>query len=354
VTPYSLIRPLLFSLDAETAHGLSLQALKSGLMPRAAAPDPRLARTMLGLDFASPVGLAAGYDKNGEVVGGGHALGFAFVEVGTVTPRSQVGNPRPRVFRLERDHAVINRLGFNNQGFEAVHARLATRDRRIIVGVNVGANRDSADRAADYAAGVLRFAEVADYIAINVSSPNTPGLRDLQEGDALARVIARVVAARALASRRVPILVKLAPDLDEPGLGAGVRAATEAGVDGLILTNTTIARDGVHDPRARETGGLSGRPLFRRSTIMLAKARRLAGRGIAIIGVGGVDSADAAWAKLAAGADLVQLYTGMVFEGPGLPADINAGLAERLDREGLASISHVVGRETDRWAAMTP
>lgn len=355
MTLYSLLRPLVFALDPETAHGLSLQGLKTGLVPRASAPDLRLRQNILGLDFASPVGLAAGYDKNGEVIAGALALGFAFVEIGTVTPRPQDGNPRPRVFRLESDRAIVNRLGFNNQGFAAVHARLAARRAGGIVGVNVGANRDSPNRAADYAAGIARFADVASYITINISSPNTPGLRDLQEGDALADLLTRISAARGTAPRRVPVLLKIAPDLDDAALSMIVdRAVSSSAVDGLIVANTTLARTGLRDARAKEAGGLSGRPLFHRSTVVLAKVRRLVGRSLAIIGAGGVDSADAAWVKLAAGADLVQLYTGMVFAGPGLPGEITAGLAARLDREGIASIGDLVGSEADRWAAMEP
>jgi dihydroorotate dehydrogenase len=352
VTLYPFLRPLLFAFDAETAHGLSLRALKAGLIPAAPAPDARLRCSLLGRDFASPLGLAAGYDKNGEAIAAALALGFGFVEVGSVTPRPQSGNPRPRLFRLDGDRAVINRLGFNNDGFDAVHARLAQRPSTAIVGVNVGANRDSADRAADYAAGVARFADIADYIAINVSSPNTPGLRALQEHAALVDLLARVNAARAAAPRRPPLLLKIAPDLDEAALARVVEAATSAGIDGLIVANTTLARDGIRDARADEAGGLSGRPLFRRSTVMLAKVRRMVGKAVAIIGVGGVDSADTAWEKFAAGADLVELYTGMVFEGPRLPAQVNAGLAARLDREGIATIGAVVGSQTDRWAAM--
>jgi dihydroorotate dehydrogenase len=269
-----------------------------------------------------------------------------------VTPRPQRGNPRPRLFRLEADGAVINRLGFNNDGFDAVHARLASRRRSGIVGVNVGANRDSGDRAADYAAGVARFADVADYIALNVSSPNTPGLRDLQERRALVDLLAAVTRARADAPRRVPVLLKIAPDLDDAALAAIVEEAVAAGIDGLIATNTTLSRDGVTGGRAAEAGGLSGKPLFRRATAVLAKARRLASDRLVLVGAGGVDSAAAAWDKLAAGADLVQLYTGMVFAGPGLPARINRGLAERMDREGIGALAEVVGSDSRRWAEM--
>ena len=325
---YRLIRPLLFALDPETAHGLAIAALKAGLYPRAPAPDSRLSRRVLGLDFPNPIGLAAGFDKNAEVVDAALAMGFGFVEVGTVTPLPQPGNPRPRMFRLTTDRAIINRLGFNNEGHEAVHARLAARERRGIVGVNLGANKDSADRVADYVAGVSRFADVADYLTINVSSPNTPGLRDLQEKAALTRLLGAVGEVRGRLPKSPLVLVKIAPDLDNDALAAFVETAVSSGIDGVIVSNTTIARDGLSDrTHAHEVGGLSGRPLFRRSTEMIAAVRRLAGDRLALIGTGGVDSVATARAKLAAGANLVQLYTGMVYEGPGLPARIAAGLA---------------------------
>jgi dihydroorotate dehydrogenase len=325
---YRLLRSLLFALDPETAHGLAIAALKAGLYPRAPAPDPRLGRHVLGLDFPNPIGLAAGFDKNAEVVDAALALGFGFVEVGTATPRPQAGNPRPRMFRLTADRAIINRLGFNNEGHEAVYARLAARERTGIVGVNLGANRDSPDRIADYVAGVERFADVADYLAINISSPNTPGLRDMQEGDALARLIGSIAEARARLPKSPPVLVKIAPDIDEAALHAIIETVTAAGIDGMIVSNTTVARDGLFDRRhAAEVGGLSGRPLFRRSTDVLAMTKRVAGSRLALIGVGGVDSVATARAKFAAGADLVQVYTGMVYEGPGLAARIADGLA---------------------------
>jgi dihydroorotate dehydrogenase len=324
---YELLRPLLFALDPEAAHGLAIAALKAGVYPRAPAPDPRLRRRLLGLDFPNPIGLAAGFDKNAEVVDAALALGFGFVEVGTVTPLPQAGNPKPRMVRLTTDRAIINRLGFNNEGHDAVYARLAERERRGIVGVNLGANRDSTDRIADYVAGVERFADVADYLAINISSPNTPGLRDLQEKEALGRLTDAVAAARARCRKTSPVLVKIAPDLDDDALAAIVDAVAAAGLEGMTVSNTTIARDELVDPTyAGEAGGLSGRPLFRRSTEMLAKARALAGNRLALVGVGGVESAATAQAKLDAGADLVQLYTGMVFEGPRLAARIAAGL----------------------------
>lgn len=326
---YPLVRPLLFACDAEAAHRAAIAALKArALLPRAASP-PGLARNLMGLDFPNPVGLAAGFDKNAEAADGALALGFGFVEVGTVTPRPQPGNPRPRMFRLPADRAVINRLGFNNDGHDAVHARLVARKRRGIVGVNLGANRDSADRVADYAAGVRRFSDVADYLTINISSPNTPGLRDLQERDALARLLAAVAEARAASPARPPVLVKIAPDLDDQSLAEIVDAAIAAGIDGMIVSNTTIARDALSDRRhAAEAGGLSGRPLFARSTAMLRKVRERAGRRLVLIGVGGIDSFATAQAKLAAGADLIQLYTGLIYEGPGLVRRI---LNKRID-----------------------
>jgi dihydroorotate dehydrogenase len=353
MSSYTRLRPLLFALDPERAHRLALRAIASGLVPRLPRPaDPRLRRRALGLDFENPLGLAAGLDKNAEAPNALLALGFGFVEVGTVTPRPQQGNPLPRLFRLERDEAIINRLGFNNDGYEVAHRRLAARRRRGIVGVNIGANRDSGDRIADYAAGVARFADVADYLVVNVSSPNTPGLRDLQEHAALVTLLAAVTAAREQASRRVPLLLKIAPDLDEAALAAIAETAISAGVDGMIVSNTTTGRDGVGDrARATESGGLSGRPLFRRSTTILAKLRRLTGGSLVLVGVGGVDSPEAAFAKIAAGADLVQLYTGLVFKGPGLPRAILAGLGRILSERGFASVADAVGCEVEKAAA---
>ena len=349
---YRLIRPFVFAIEPEMAHHLAMRGVAAaGLVPHRTAADPRLACRVLGLTFANPVGLAAGFDKNAEVIDATLAAGFGSTEVGTLTPRPQAGNPRPRLFRLPADHAVINRMGFNNQGFDAAEPRLRKRTAGGIVGVNIGANRDSADRVADYVAGVARFAPLADYIAINISSPNTPGLRDLQERDALTGLIAAIVEARQQAGRQVPILLKLAPDLDDDALQAIAAAAMEAGIEGLIVTNTTIARDGIGDSKlAAETGGLSGRPLFRRSTAILAKLRKLAGRKLVLVGVGGIDSAEAAWEKMAAGADLIQIYTGLVYEGLGLAAEITTGLSRRLDREKIAAIGEIVGSQADRWA----
>jgi dihydroorotate dehydrogenase len=341
---WPIARPLLFRLDPETAHRLAIKALASGLMPKAPAPDASLGQKLLGLDFRNPIGMAAGFDKNGEVPDALLDLGFGFVEVGTVTPRPQPGNPRPRLFRLPEHEALVNRLGFNSEGHDAVHARLARRTRRGIVGVNVGANKDSPDRIADYALGVTRFADVADYIAVNISSPNTPGLRDLHEAEDLKRLLDAVTTARDKAGHRVPLLVKISPDLDDEALTAVVRIVREAGIEGLIVTNTTIDRSEVPRHRhAGEAGGLSGKPLYQRSNIMLAKVRRLAGRGLVLIGVGGVDSAESALGKITAGADLVQLYTGMIYRGPGLAREIAAGLPHLLRRRGFATVADAVG-----------
>ncbi|HET7715116.1 MAG TPA: quinone-dependent dihydroorotate dehydrogenase [Bauldia sp.] len=349
---WPLARPILFGLDPETAHRMAIAALATGLMPRAPAADPSLGRRLFGLDFPNPLGIAAGFDKHGEVTDALLDLGFGFVEAGTVTPQPQPGNPRPRIFRLPEHEALINRLGFNSEGHGAVHARLAGRKRRGIVGVNVGANKDSPDRIADFALGVARFADIADYIAVNISSPNTPGLRDLHDAQDLTRLLDAVVAARDKAKRRVPLFVKISPDLDDVALAAVVGIVIKSGIEGLIVTNTTVGRSAVAGHRhAGEPGGLSGRPLFPRSTAMLAKVRRLAGPKLALIGVGGVDSVDTAFKKILAGADLVQLYTGMVYRGPGLIPDIVAGLPGHLRRHGFVSLGEAVGAEAEVIAA---
>ncbi|MBB3933440.1 dihydroorotate dehydrogenase [Kaistia hirudinis] len=353
----SLLRPALFCIDPETAHGLSLKALSSGLLPRVRPDrDPRLARRLMGLDFPNPLGLAAGLDKNGEVADPLLGLGFGFVEIGTVTPRPQAGNPKPRLFRLVRDGAVINRLGFNNKGHAAALERLRARQGRGgIVGVNIGANKDSPDRIADYVAAIRAFSGLASYFTVNVSSPNTPGLRDLQGRAALDELLARVVEARDSEARRVPLVIKIAPDMDEHGRADIAEVVLARGIDGVIISNTTVSRPPLIETGfAKETGGLSGRPLFRMSTIALAQFRRMVGPDLPLIGAGGVDSAETAFAKIAAGADLVQFYTGLVYGGPGLVGEILTGLSRILDRRGLASIADAVGLETDKWARETP
>ncbi len=349
---YDLVRPLLFSLDPETAHRLALKTLAAGVHRRPDREHPALGQHLLGLDFPNPIGMAAGFDKNGEVPDALLSLGFGFTEVGTVTPAAQAGNPKPRVFRLTRHRALINRLAFNSEGHDAVHRRLAARSGRGgIVGVNVGANRDSADRAGDYVAGVGRFADVASYFTINISSPNTPGLRDLHGERELKDLLERVTEARDAARRRVPLLLKIAPDLDDGAIATTAEIALGSGVEGMIVANTTVARDAVAgEPLAGEAGGLSGAPLYEPSTVVLAKVRRIVGQEMVLVGVGGVDSIETVLGKLKAGADLVQLYTGLVYEGPDLPGRILAALPGRLKDEGAAAIADLVGRDTEAWA----
>lgn len=352
-----LIRPFLFAMEAETAHKLTVRTLAATRLPAAAADDKALHVDAFGLTFTNPVGLAAGFDKNAEVPDAMLALGFGFAEVGTLTPRPQEGNPRPRVFRLIRDEGVINRLGFNNEGHAAGLARLQARVGRVgIVGVNVGANKDSSDRAADYVAGIETFAPVASYFTLNVSSPNTPGLRDLQQEAALDNLIARSVEARdriALSQPRRPLLLKIAPDVSQGDLDGIVSVARKRGIDGLIVSNTTISRPPLVDRRhAGEGGGLSGRPLFTLSTWVLAQASLRVEGAFPIIGVGGVDSPEAAWIKIRAGASLIQLYSAMVYKGPGLVRDIKQGLLEILKRENI-TLADAVGKDAATIAAAT-
>ncbi len=346
---YRLLFPLLDRVDPERAHGWAIQALKRGLVGGDRRPDPPvLGQLVFGLSFSNPLGLAAGFDKNGEAVGPILGLGFGFVEVGSVTPRPQPGNPRPRLFRLTRDRAVINRMGFNNEGAAAMAARLAGRPQgpRGILGINLGKNKDQADAAADYVAGVERLGALADYLVINVSSPNTPGLRALQEKAALAALIARVLEARNALGRRPPLLLKIAPDLTEDDRADIAAVALESGLDGLIVSNTTVARPAELDPRyAQEAGGLSGRPLLAPSTTLLGEMYRRTYGNLPIIGVGGVAGGADAYAKIRAGASLVQLYSAMVFEGPGLVRRIKTELAALLTRDGFASVSAAVGAD---------
>jgi len=343
---WSLAAPLLHALDPERAHGLALWALERGLAGApAAAEDPALALTLWDRRFANPLGLAAGFDKDARVPVQALGLGFGFVEVGSVTPRPQAGNPRPRLFRLSEDRAVINRMGFNNAG----HAAAATRLRALAarpgpVWVNLGANKDSADPAADYALGVAAFAGLADAFVVNVSSPNTPGLRELQRVERLAGLLAGVLAARDAQAKGTPVLVKLAPDLDDAQLAEIAGAALAAPVDGAILSNTTLGRPASLRGAARaEAGGLSGRPLFELSTERLRAFRRLVGPGLPLVGVGGIDSGATAYAKIRAGASLVELYSALVFEGPGLVARIRRELSALLRRDGFSSVSDAVG-----------
>lgn len=347
----ALALPFLARLPPETAHRATVAALKFAPASRPREPDPRLAVRAFGLEFPNPLGMAAGFDKNAEVPRALLALGFGFVEVGTLTPRPQPGNPTPRLFRLRADRALVNRFGFNNDGYEAARARLAAKKVEGIVGVNVGPNKDAADRLADYALGVQSFAPYASYFAINISSPNTPGLRDLQRRDALDELVARVVHARDQAAPRRPVLIKIAPDLDLRALDDVVAVCAARGVDGMIVSNTTIARPAsLRDANAREAGGLSGRPLFEPSTRMLARTFLRCGGAFALIGCGGVDDAQSALAKIEAGATLVQLYTGLVYRGPRLIGEILDGLSRAVAARGAGAIADLVGTRARDWA----
>lgn len=336
---YSALRPLVFCLDAERAHRLTIAALR--FMPfRLASFDPVLAVEVSGLRFPSPVGLAAGFDKDAEVPDAMLSLGFGFVEVGTVTPLPQGGNAKPRLFRLAEDEAVINRMGFNNGGQAAAHDRLAARARHGIVGVNVGANKDSADRIADYARGVRAMADVADYLTVNISSPNTPGLRGLQDAGELTALLDAVNDARR--ADDPPVFLKLAPDLDAEAIDATVKASMGK-VAALIIGNTTISRPALKSHWRDETGGLSGAPLRSLAAEKLRTFRSASGGAIPLIAAGGIDSADEAYARIRAGASLVQLYSALVYQGPGLARAISTGLAALLHRDGFSHVGHAVG-----------
>ena len=336
----SALLPLLRRMDAESAHGLALKALGLGLAGHA-APDahPSLATHAFGLHFANPLGLAAGFDKDAVAVTPLLRLGFGFVEAGTVTPRPQAGNPRPRLFRLAEDAAVINRMGFNNAGLQAYLARLAALRRPLpgLLGANIGVNKEGAVPERDYPALYAAVAPLVDYVTINISSPNTPGLRDLQGEALLGGILA------AMPARRVPLLVKIAPDLPDTALPGLLDLCIAHGVAGIIIANTTIARPELRGAARAEAGGLSGQPLFGRSTAMLRAARRHAGGRLTLIGVGGIASAEQAYAKIRAGASLVQLYTGFAFAGPVLVPRLLEGLAALLARDGFASVNDAVG-----------
>ncbi|HYD29307.1 MAG TPA: quinone-dependent dihydroorotate dehydrogenase [Azospirillaceae bacterium] len=347
---FSFAGPVLRAFDPETAHRFTIQALRIGLAPRAAGrDDPVLACRLWGLDFPNPVGLAAGFDKDAEVVDAMLGLGFGFVEAGSVTPRPQPGNPQPRCFRLPDQWAMINRYGFNNQGLEAFKARLSARAGRPgIVGANVGKNKDTADAADDYAIGVKALAPHAGYLVCNVSSPNTPGLRALQGREPLAELLHRVLQARADANcaKPPPLLLKIAPDLTEEDKRDIAEVAVESGIDGLIVSNTTITRPGgLPADLAKETGGLSGRPVFQLSTAVLADMYRLTGGRLPLVGCGGIASGADAYAKIRAGASLVQLYTALVYGGPALLKAIKHDLASRLKADGFRSVAEAVGAD---------
>lgn len=336
-------RSALFSLDPERAHNLTIDALSAwasiGAPLGAAKPTPSLRTRVAGIDFASPLGLAAGVDKDARAIDAFFALGFGSVEVGTLTPLPQGGNPRPRLFRLVEDEGVINRMGFNNGGLATALPRIRAAKRAGVLGVNVGANKDAADRIDDYRAGVAAAAPHADYITINISSPNTPGLRDLQHGEALAELLQACSAARG----QTPLFLKIAPDLDAAGLDHVVNAAVVAGIAALIVGNTTISRPTLRSAHASEAGGLSGAPLRALARERLDWAIAAAGGALPIVAVGGIDSAEEAYLRLRAGARLVQLYSAMVYRGPGLAAAINRGLAALLKRDGITTIGEAIG-----------
>lgn len=345
---YSALRPAMFLVPPEKAHRAAIWALQRGLAQRYETSHASLSNTVAGLRFANPVGLAAGFDKNAECFEGALNAGCGFVEIGTVTPKAQLGNPSPRVFRLVGHEAVINRLGFNNEGVDFAAARLAKRNVRGIIGGNIGKNKESTDAVGDYVSAMRTLYPHVDYITANISSPNTPGLRALQAADELAALITALQTLRAelvlAGSPHRPIFVKIAPDCDDAMLEAIAQTALPTKLDGLIVSNTTLARDTVAGAvHASEAGGLSGKPLFGPSTEVLKKMYQLTGGNIPLIGVGGISSAEDAYAKIRAGASLVQLYTAVIYQGFGLIGRINDGLAALLARDGFASVADAVG-----------
>jgi dihydroorotate dehydrogenase len=336
---YRLVRPALFGFDAETAHKLAVTALKLSPFDRLATPRGPLATTVAGIDFPNAVGLAAGFDKDGEIPDALLGLGFGFVEIGSITPLPQAGNPRPRLFRLAEDRAVINRMGFNNRGAEDAVARLVQRHgRKGVLGINIGANKDASDRVADYATMARLMAPLAAYLTVNVSSPNTPGLRALQDEGALGALLDAV-----LAGERPPVFLKVAPDLAPADITVISRIALDKGLAGLIVSNTTIARPPLKSAHADEAGGLSGEPLRDMAMARLREFRSETGGQLPLIGVGGIGSAEDAWARIRAGASLVQLYTAMIYEGPGIARTVTRGLEQLMRRDGFASIAEAVG-----------
>lgn len=346
---YSLIRPALFRLEAEKAHGFALTALKLAGYERAPAWPASLASEVAGLAFPNPVGMAAGFDKDGEVPDALLGLGFGFAEVGSITPLPQSGNPRPRLFRLVEDRAVINRMGFNNGGAQDAVYRLEARAAKPgVVGINIGANKDSTDRVADYAIMARLMAPLARYLAVNISSPNTPGLRALQDESALTGLLDAVIEARDAAcpaGKRPPVFLKVAPDLEPADIDAIARIAIERKLGALIVSNTTISRPPLASALRGETGGLSGAPLRDLAQQRLRDFRKATGGAVPLVGVGGIATAEDAWARIRAGASLVQLYSAMVYEGPGIARVINKGLIELMKRDGFTSIAEAVGSE---------
>ncbi len=346
---YKLAAPMLYKLSPETLHGIAIKALKSGLMPKTSpVTDPILNQTIWGLDFYNPIGLAAGFDKNAEVPDAILKQGFGFTEIGSVTPRAQPGNPQPRLFRLLEDKAVINRMGFNNQGLYAVAERLKKRQRKGIVGANLGKNKTQEDAVSDYVVGTRALAPLSDYLVVNVSSPNTPGLRALQSKDQLAELLKAVLIARneVVATGKAPLLLKVAPDLTDEDKADIVDVALETGIDGMIISNTTIERpESLRSEHKGEGGGLSGQPLFEPSTQVLKEIAKIVDGRIPLIGVGGISNADQAYEKIRAGASLVQLYSALIYDGLELVGEINRGLVERLMVDGYTNITQAIGAD---------
>ncbi|MEX0328460.1 MAG: quinone-dependent dihydroorotate dehydrogenase [Ruegeria sp.] len=340
----------LHRLDPETAHGLSIKALKAGLAPLAGpVTSPRLTIQLAGLNLPNPIGLAAGFDKNGEVIGPLSRAGFGFIEVGAVTPRPQPGNPKPRLFRLTEDAAAINRFGFNNEGMQVMARRLANRPKDAVIGLNLGANKDSDNRPGDFAEVLAHCAEYLDFATVNVSSPNTEKLRDLQGKAALTALLSGVTETRNALSRPMPIFLKIAPDLTDSELSDIADVARETGVDAVIATNTTLSRDGLRSGHKNQAGGLSGAPLFEKSTRVLAHLSRVTDGQVPLIGVGGVSSAQQAYDKICAGASAVQFYTAMVYGGLSLAAKIAKGLDILLEQDGFDNVAQAVGSKREDW-----
>lgn len=352
-TLFPLFQPVIRRIDAEAAHDLAILALEKVPFSPCAADEPGLAVSVFGLDFPNPIGIAAGFDKNARVPDALLRLGFGFAEVGGVTKNPQPGNTKPRVFRLTEDRAVINRYGLNSEGVDVVASRLARRERRGVLGINLGANKDSSDRIGDYVDLVYRLGPLADFLTLNISSPNTPGLRDLQGAAFLDELLARTLEARLHAAPETRILLKIAPDLDDVQLDDIVRIARQRGIDGMIVSNTTIARpSGLRETAlARETGGLSGAPLFRSATIMLAKTYQRVEGAFPLIGVGGISSGEDAVAKIAAGASLVQLYSALIYRGPALIDEIKRAMLRALARNKVDGLTGLVGKGANAWAA---
>lgn len=341
---------LLHRIDPERAHGLALRALQLGLVPEPGAyTSARLRTNLAGLRLPNPVGLAAGFDKNAEALGPLSRVGFGFIEVGAVTPRAQPGNPRPRLFRLTEDRAVINRFGFNNLGMEAAAARLAARPRDAVIGLNLGANKDSADRAEDFARVLAHCGAHLDFATVNVSSPNTEKLRDLQGAEALMGLLKGVMEARDWLPQPIPIFLKIAPDLSDLELSEIADVARASGLNGIIATNTTLGREGLSGAARGEAGGLSGQPLFEKSTRVLARLSQLTAGEMPLIGVGGIASAEQAYAKIRAGATAVQLYSALVYQGLSLVGEITRGLERLLARDGFATVAEAVGTGREEW-----